>query len=224
MSRGPILSAIAATVCGSIPPAEGESPEIEMKLTDFFLAQLDREAAITRLALERVPEGHNNWKPHPKSMPLGYLAALVATMPAWIVTMVRQDELDLQSPGAARFKPLEWRSRSQLLATLEQGRDEAREALHNTTDAHLLTPWKFVVGGHVASENPRYIMIADAVFSHLAHHRGQLTVYLRLNAAPVPALYGPSADEGSFGSAPPPGPSLSDKHAELRQFLCNLVA
>ena len=90
-----------------------------MKLTDFFLAELEREAASTRSALERVPEGHNDWKPHPKSMPLGYLASLVATMPAWIVTMIKQDELDLKSPAAAKFKPLEWRKRGELLAALD---------------------------------------------------------------------------------------------------------
>jgi uncharacterized damage-inducible protein DinB len=167
-----------------------------MTLTELFLAQLEREAAHTRLALARVPEGHNDWKPHPKSMPLGYLASLVATMPAWIISMVKLDEFDLQSPEAARFKPLEWRSRSELLAALDAGVTEAREALQNTTDDHLTTSWKFSAGGHVLSESPRHVMINDSVFSHLAHHRGQLTVYLRLNAAPVPAIYGPSADEG----------------------------
>jgi uncharacterized damage-inducible protein DinB len=170
-----------------------------MKLTDLLLAGLEREATTTRRALQRVPEGHNDWKPHPKSMPLGYLASLVATMLSWVVTMVKQDELDLNSPGAAKFKPLDWRKRDELVAALDAGVAEAREALQNTTDEHLLTPWKFVVGGHVAGEDPRHIMIADAVFSHLAHHRGQLTVYLRLNEASVPALYGPSADEGRFG-------------------------
>jgi uncharacterized damage-inducible protein DinB len=75
----------------------------------------------------------------------------------------------------------------------------AREALAHATDEHLMTNWKFVVGGHVADEKPRHIMISDAVFSHLAHHRGQLTVYLRLNGALVPAIYGPTADEGQFG-------------------------
>jgi uncharacterized damage-inducible protein DinB len=169
-----------------------------MKLTDLLLAGLEREANNTRSALQRVPEGHNEWKPHPKSMPLGYLASLVATMLSWIVTMVKQDELDLNSPGAAKFKPLDWRKRDELVAALDAGVAEAREALQNTTDEHLLTPWKFVVGGHVASEDPRHIMIAEAVFSHLAHHRGQLTVYLRLNEVSVPALYGPSADEGRF--------------------------
>jgi uncharacterized damage-inducible protein DinB len=167
-----------------------------MKLTDFFLAELEREAVGTRGALERVPEGHNDWKPHPKSMALGYLAWLVATMPSWIGTMVKQDELDLKSPGAAKFKALEWRKRSELVAALDRSLAEAREALQNTTDEHLMTSWKFVIGGHVVNENPRHVMIADAVFSHLAHHRGQLTVYLRLNEASVPAIYGPSADEG----------------------------
>ena len=169
-----------------------------MKLTDFFLAELEREAANTRLVLQRVPEGHNDWKPHPRSMPLGYLASLIATMPAWIVSMVNQNELDLKSEAAAKFKPLEWTSRSELVAALDSSLAEAREALQNTTDEHLLMPWKLVVGGQVVNENLRHIMIGESVFSHLAHHRGQLTVYLRLNEAPVPALYGPSADEDSF--------------------------
>jgi uncharacterized damage-inducible protein DinB len=169
-----------------------------MKLTDVFLAELERDAASTRRTLERVPEGQNDWKPHPKSMELGYLAALVAHMSSWIPMMVKTDELDLKSPGAANFKPLEWRTRKELLAVLDADLVEARSALSSTTDEHLLTPWKFAVGEHVVSEGPRHIMIRDSVFSHLAHHRGQLTVYLRLNEALVPAIYGPSADEGHF--------------------------
>jgi uncharacterized damage-inducible protein DinB len=167
-----------------------------MKLTELLSAELEREAANSRLALERVPEGRNDWKPHPKSMALGYLAWLVATMPSWVVMMVKQDELDLKSPAAAKFKPLEWRTRGELLNALETGLVGAREALSSTTDEHLLMPWRFLVGGQVVDENQRHIMIRDSVFSHLAHHRGQLTVYLRLNNASVPALYGPSADEG----------------------------
>ena len=167
-----------------------------MKLTELLVAQLEREAASSRLALQRVPEGHNDWKPHDKSMPLGYLASLVATMPSWIVSMVKLDEFDLKSSAAAKFKPLEWQTREQLIAALDSATAAAKEALQNTTDEHLLTNWKFAAGGHVMSESPRHIMITDSVFSHLAHHRGQLTVYLRLNEASVPALYGPSADEG----------------------------
>lgn len=166
-------------------------------MTELFLAELEREAANCRRTLERVPEGENDWKPHPRSMALGYLAALVAHMPSWIVAMVKRDELDLKSSDAANFHAAaDWRKRSDLLAALDDAVERAREALLNTTDEHLLGSWKFVVGGHVVAENPRHIMIRDSVFSHLAHHRGQLTVYLRLNNAPVPAIYGPSADEG----------------------------
>jgi uncharacterized damage-inducible protein DinB len=104
----------------------------------------------------------------------------------------------MRSPEAQKFKPGEWQTRAELIDMLEKSVAGAREALQNTTDEHLLKPWRFVVGGHVVSENPRHLMITDSVFSHLAHHRGQLTVYLRLNEASVPALYGPSADEGRF--------------------------
>jgi uncharacterized damage-inducible protein DinB len=169
-----------------------------MKMTDFFLAELEREAAGTRRVLERVPEGRNDWKPHAKSMPLGYLAALVATMPSWIDFMINQDELDIRAPESARFKPSEMSTSRELVQVLDESVAKARSALTRTTDEHLMTLWRFVVGGHVASEQPRHIMIQDAVFNHLAHHRGQLTVYLRLNDALVPAIYGPSADEGGM--------------------------
>jgi uncharacterized damage-inducible protein DinB len=167
-----------------------------LKLTDFLLMELEREAVVTRRTLERVPEAQNAWKPHPRSMELGYLAALVATMPSWIASMVEQDELDIRSAGADQFKPLEWKDRGQLVAALEQCVARARQALRATNDEHLLTPWRFVLAGRVVSQDPRHVMIQDSVFNHLAHHRGQLTVYLRLNEASVPAIYGPSADEG----------------------------
>ena len=169
-----------------------------MKLTELFLSELERVADGTRRTLERVPEGKGDWKPHERSMPLGYLAALVATMPGWIAMMVNQDGLDLRPPGGASYKQPDLRTRRELLEGLEAGVAKAREALQRTTDEHLMTPWKFMAAGKVLSEAPRHVMISDAVFSHLAHHRGQLTVYLRLNEAKVPALYGPSADEGLF--------------------------
>lgn len=169
-----------------------------MKLNELLLTQLEREATNSRLALARVPEGHNDWKPHAKSMPLGYLAALVATMPSWILSMVKQDEFDMASPEAAKFKPLEWHKREELAAALEASVGAARGALQNTNDENLMKTWKFMVGGNIVSESPRYVAIIESVFSHLAHHRGQLTVYLRLNEATVPAMYGPSADEGKF--------------------------
>jgi uncharacterized damage-inducible protein DinB len=166
-----------------------------MKLTELFLSQLQSEEGSTRKVLQRVPEGRNDWKPHEKSMPLGYLSALVAGMPGWIEFMVNRDELDIQSPGGAQFKPQVPDTNRELLAAFEQNLSKARAALQATSDEHLLKPWKFIVAGHVADERPRYMMIRDAVFSHMAHHRGQLTVYLRLNEAKVPSIYGPSADE-----------------------------
>jgi uncharacterized damage-inducible protein DinB len=166
-----------------------------MELKELFLAQLDREAAVTRKAVERVPEGRNDWKPHEKSMELGKLAALVATMPGWIWLMIEQDELDLEDPASEGFKTKAMANRAELLEALDEGVAKARTALEGTTEEHLLKNWKFKMGGHVISDSPRHVMLSDAVFSHLAHHRGQLTVYLRLNEAKVPAIYGPSADE-----------------------------
>ena len=166
-----------------------------MELKEMFLGKLEREAEITRKAIERVPEGRNDWKPHEKSMPLGYLAALVATMAGWIWFMIEQEELDLSDPGRAGFKPQVMETRAELLAALEEAFARARKALEGTTEEHLMKNWRFKMRDQVASELPRHVMLSDAVFSHLAHHRGQLTVYLRLNNAKVPAMYGPSADE-----------------------------
>ncbi|HUZ04373.1 MAG TPA: DinB family protein [Acidobacteriaceae bacterium] len=166
-----------------------------MELKKFFLAQLEREAAATRKVLERVPEGRNDWKPHEKSMPLGYLAALVAEMPGWPTLMIEKDELNLDDTSSEGLKTKAVGTKAELLEKLEKGLSKSRNALENTTEDHLMKPWRFVMGGHTVSEDPRYVMLTHAVFNHLAHHRGQLTVYLRLCEASVPAIYGPSADE-----------------------------
>ena len=168
-----------------------------MKLTELYAAQLEREATASRKALERVPEGRNDWKPHAKSMPLGYLATLVATMEEWIHMAITKDELDLNPPGGQRPSYPEWKTAADLVQLLEASTQKSRDALAATTDEHLMTPWKLLVGGQVVMEKPRHIVIEDT-FTHLAHHRGQLTVYLRLNEAAVPAIYGPSADDRSF--------------------------
>jgi len=164
-------------------------------LRSYLLARLESEAALTRKAVGRVPEGRNDFKPHEKSMPLGYLASLVASMAGWVSLMIERDELNLDDQASQGFRPKVAASSAELMAGLEDAVAGARRSLEATTNEHLLTPWAFKMGGHAVSQEPRHIMIANAVFSHLAHHRGQLTVYLRLCDAAVPALYGPSADE-----------------------------
>jgi len=168
-----------------------------MKLTDFFTAQLDREAAISRRILERYPEGKPDWKPHEKSMPFGYLSTLVATMPTWIQMAITQDALDINPPGGSTYRPPAPGTASELVAAHDDAVQKARAALAGTNDAFLETPWKLLVAGNVVMEHPRHVVIADT-FLHLAHHRGQLSVYLRLNDVPVPSLYGPSADDKRF--------------------------
>ena len=168
-----------------------------MTMTELFRAQLEREAPLTRRALEHVPEGRPDWKPHPKSMPLGYLSVLVATMPSWVGMTINQDELDLRPPGATPPTPRPLNTRRELVQALDESVAKGRDALASTTDEHLMTPWRLLVSGRVVMEQPRHVVLSDT-FTHLAHHRGQLTVYLRLNDVPVPAIYGPSADDGRF--------------------------
>lgn len=168
-----------------------------MKLTELLIAELDREAVGIRKSLEQVPEGRNDWKPHPKSMALGYLATIVATIPAWVDMVINMDELDINPPGGAQHRPPEWKTRQDLLQQFEASLQKGREALQKSDDDRLLnTRWKLLAGGKPMSNQTRYEAIRDGVLNHMAHHRGQLTVYLRMNDEKVPAIYGPSADEG----------------------------
>jgi len=168
-----------------------------MKLTEIFKTQLEDEAGRTRRALERTPEGRDDWKPHDKSMPLGRLAMLVAGMPSWLSLIINKDDLDLSPPGGSNFSQKPLRTPAELVQALDEGVAQAREALAKTNDEHLMKPWRLLVAGKVVNESPRHVVVRDT-FMHLAHHRGQLTVYLRLNNSPVPAIYGPSADDATF--------------------------
>jgi len=169
-----------------------------MTLTEMFLAEVDREAALSRRVLDRVPEGRNDWKPHEKSMALGHLANLVATMPAWIEMMIRTNEFEMRPNGEEWKPPAVPETKAGLIEALDASVAKACEALSATTDEHLMRNWRFLVAGNLVDDRPRHLCIRDSVLSHLAHHRGQLTVYLRLVGSLVPAVYGPSADEGIF--------------------------
>lgn len=165
-----------------------------MKMSEWFAAQLEREGPKTRRALERVPEGRDDWKPHEKSMPLGRLAMLVATMPSWIPMMLTRDDLDLNPPGGSSYSQKPLRTAAELVEAHDRALAEARETLRTASEEHLNRPWRLLVSGKVVSEDPRHVVLRDTLM-HWAHHRGQLTVYLRMNGVPVPAIYGPSADE-----------------------------
>jgi uncharacterized damage-inducible protein DinB len=168
-----------------------------MKLTEFFLSEFDREVERSRRALEQVPDGKYDWKPHDKSMIFGYMADMVATMPSWIVMEITQDELDVAPVDGPKFKPEPKETSDALLNALDKAATDARSALEKTTEEHLMTSWRLLAGGQVVMETQRHVVIQDT-FNHWAHHRGQMTVYLRLMGAKVPALYGPSADDNRF--------------------------
>ena len=169
-----------------------------MKMTEWFLAELENEASKSRRVLEQVPVGKPDWKPHDRSMALGYLANLVATIPTWIGMAITLDELDIAPKDKPKYEPPALNSSAELIASLDKAVAEARKALQETTDEHLATKWKLLAAGQVAMEQPRYEVIRDA-FLHASHHRGQMTVYLRLLGQKVPSVYGPTADDKSFG-------------------------
>lgn len=168
-----------------------------MKLTELLIADLDRELPITRRALEAVPD-KPDWKPHEKSMPMGRLAGLVAMMPSWLSMMIAQDEFDVAPPTQGQSQFQMPKTKAEILETVDKGFAGAKKALAGTTDEHLLKPWSLKARGNVVAEGTRLTMMRDALM-HLSHHRGQLTVYMRLNDAPVPSIYGPTADDQRFG-------------------------
>jgi len=168
-----------------------------MKLTQFFREQLDREVERSRKAIEQVPDGKYDWKPHEKSMIFGYLADMVATMPTWITMEINLEELDVAPAEGKGTKKAQKETKAELLKALDEAAAEARSALESMNDEFLNTSWKLLARGNVVWEGPRYEIIQDTI-SHWSHHRGQMTVYLRLMGAKVPAIFGPSADDQSF--------------------------
>jgi uncharacterized damage-inducible protein DinB len=168
-----------------------------MKLTELLLSELDREVPRSRRALEEAPAGKYDWKPHEKSMIFGSLANMVATMPSWVAMGITMNELDVAPASGSAMKQEKLETSEALMAALEKSAADARAALSGTTDEFLATQWRLLARGQVVMETPRWVMIQDTI-NHWAHHRGQMTVYLRLMGAKVPALYGPSADDKQF--------------------------
>ncbi len=169
-----------------------------MAIRDALLPEFDHEMANTRKALERVPEGKPDWKPHDKSMPIGRLAGHIAELPGWAVETLERDSLDINPAGAAPIQPNVMTSRKELLALFDGSAAKGRAAIASASDEALMKPWTLLAGGQEVLTLPRVAVLRSYVMNHLIHHRAQLGVYLRLNNVPVPALYGPSADEGGF--------------------------
>lgn len=165
-----------------------------MNLTEQILTELRQEAATTRKMLERVPEESFAWQPHEKSMTLGRLAAHVAGLHGtWFKTALSQDEFDL-----ADSLPLKADSVSDILEAFDQNVSEAVELLQAQSEEGMFTMWRLKRGGQVLFEMPRWAVLRSMVINHIIHHRGQLSVYLRLLNVPLPSVYGPTADEPMF--------------------------
>jgi uncharacterized damage-inducible protein DinB len=165
-----------------------------MAIKDTLIPEYDHEMATTRRLLERVPEAEFAWKPHDKSMSLGQLAGHIANIPMWCEMTLEHTVLDLDAVGddARLRKPV---SRSSLLKEFDAKVAAARARLATQTDAEMLAPWTLKKGPHEVFTLPRISAIRSFVMNHLIHHRGQLSVYLRLKDVPIPPIYGPTADE-----------------------------
>ena len=165
-----------------------------MSIADALLPEFDREMGSTRRVLERIPDGQFAWQPHPKSMTLGRLAEHLAELPRWVDVTVGQSEFDM---GTAR-RPDGYaspQSRDAVLAMFDANVAAARSALAGKTDAELMAPWTLLKSGQAMFTMPKAGVLRSFVMNHIVHHRGQMTVYLRLHNVPLPSIYGPSGDE-----------------------------
>ena len=168
-----------------------------MNIADTLLPEFDMEMANTRKSLERVPDGKYAYKPHPKSPDMGWLAWHVAFIPAWAAVTIAEDSLDVAPPGGQKAPPMP-KNNKELLAMFDQNVKDARVALAGASNETLMKPWTLLKGGQKLMTLPKVAVLRGFVMNHLIHHRAQLGVYLRLNDVPVPAIYGPSADEAAF--------------------------
>ena len=160
-----------------------------MTLSAALLPEFDTEMATTRRVIERVPTTKGEWKPHTKSFSLGHLTQLVAGMPSWINNAVTQTSLDL-----GRYPGYSYEKTEDLLRSFDKNVVDARAAIASAKDSDFEVMWSLKRGDHVLFSAPRGVIVRQTI-NHLIHHRGQLTVYLRLIDVPVPSIYGPTADE-----------------------------
>jgi uncharacterized damage-inducible protein DinB len=166
-----------------------------MRISDSLLPEFDHEMATTRKTLERIPEDKLSWAPHQKSMSLGRLAGHVAELPNFATMTMKTESIDLASGG---YQPLTATSQKQVLDAFDKAATDARAAIAAANNEEMMQSWTLLYGGKTIFAMPRVAALRAMMMSHMIHHRGQLSVYLRLNNVPVPSIYGPSADEGSM--------------------------
>jgi len=168
-----------------------------MSMTAALLQEYESEAKTTRKLLERVPQDKLTWKPHPKSMSLGYLAMHIATAQGFCAGWTMKDSFDF---GAGGERPGDPTTTAEILAAHDKSVGQVKEILTKLGDEGLGQPWEARMGGQTLMKMPKGAVVRNIVLNHVYHHRGQLTVYLRLLDVPVPSIYGPSADENPFAA------------------------
>lgn len=164
-----------------------------MAIAETLLPEFDREMGLTRRLLERLPEGQFGWKPHERSMTLGRLAEHLAELPMWGKVSIAESGIDMATGRPDGYQPPT--TRAAVLAMFDQNVAEARAALTGRTDAELMAPWTLSAQGKEVFTMPKAAVLRSFVMNHIVHHRGQMSVYLRLHDVPIPSMYGPSADE-----------------------------
>ncbi|MBL8219967.1 MAG: DinB family protein [Bryobacterales bacterium] len=169
-----------------------------MSIAASMLPEFDQEMATTRKVLERVPDDKLDYKPHAKSMTFTQLASHIAEMVGWVGDTMKEDSFDMAPVDGPKWEAYVAKSNADLLSTFDKNAAAARAALAAGTDEAMMKTWSLLSGGNVLFSMPRVACIRGMLLNHVIHHRGQLSVYLRLNDIPVPSIYGPSADEGQM--------------------------
>ena len=169
-----------------------------MPVSEMLVPEFDQEMAMTRRALERVEDEALHWKPHDNSMSLAELTGHIADVPGWVPKTMESPEIDLMPETGPTLEPFVPKTYLELLKRFDQNVEQARAALLAASDDDYLAQWTLKARGKEVFSLPRVAVIRTMILNHLVHHRGQLTVYYRLLGIPVPALYGPSADEGNL--------------------------